>query len=104
MSQVRVALVHDCEVVTRGLAGKLRSGQNRIQAIELDLNKQVSEPVGNNILYDTVAVTRGDRGGGERVHLGREGNTAPVVGGDWPDRARSEHPEPALGRSLFAGA
>jgi DNA-binding NarL/FixJ family response regulator len=60
MNAVRVALVNDYEVVARGVVGMLRSYQNRIRVVELDLNKQVSEDV-DIALYDTFAATRGDR-------------------------------------------
>lgn len=60
MNTVRVALVNDYEVVARGVVGMLRSYQNRIHVVELDLNKQVSDYV-DIALYDTFAATRGDR-------------------------------------------
>jgi len=60
MDTVRVALVNDYEVVARGVVGMLRSYQNRIRVVELDLNKQVSDYV-DIALYDTFAATQGDR-------------------------------------------
>ncbi|MGV8911176.1 MAG: DNA-binding response regulator [Rhodoglobus sp.] len=60
MNEVRVALVNDYEVVARGVVSMLRSYQNRIHVVELDLNKQVSEHV-DIALYDTFASTREDR-------------------------------------------
>jgi DNA-binding NarL/FixJ family response regulator len=60
MNSVRVALVNDYEVVARGVVGMLRSYQNRVRVVELDLNKQVSEYV-DVALYDTFAATQGDR-------------------------------------------
>ncbi|MBH0115276.1 response regulator transcription factor [Salinibacterium sp. NG253] len=60
MNAVRIALVNDYEVVARGVVGMLRSYQNRIQVVELDLNKQVDESV-DIALYDTFAGTQGDR-------------------------------------------
>ncbi|MGN8027546.1 response regulator transcription factor [Microbacterium sp. 22242] len=56
----RVALVNDYEVVVRGLAAMLRSYQDVIQVVELDLNKPVAEVV-DVALYDTFASTQGDR-------------------------------------------
>lgn len=60
MNAVRVALVNDYEVVARGVVGMLRSYQNRICIVELDLNKHVSESV-DIALYDSFAGTQGDR-------------------------------------------
>lgn len=57
---ISVALVNDYEVVVRGLASMLRTYQNRIRIVELDLNRQISEPV-DIALYDTFATTEGDR-------------------------------------------
>lgn len=59
MEAIRVALVDDYEVVVRGVAEMLRSYQNRIRVVELDLNKQVGDYV-DIALYDTFAATRGD--------------------------------------------
>ncbi|MEO6982322.1 MAG: response regulator transcription factor [Edaphobacter sp.] len=60
MNAIRVALVNDYEVVVRGVAEMLRSYQNRIQVVELDANKQVSDRV-DIALYDTFAAMRGDQ-------------------------------------------
>jgi NarL family two-component system response regulator LiaR len=60
MDAIRVALVNDYEVVARGVVEMLRSYQNRIRVVELDLNKQVGDHV-DVALYDTFATTRGDR-------------------------------------------
>lgn len=60
MNAVRVALVNDYEVVARGVVGMLRSYQNRIRVVELDLNRQVDGDV-DIALYDTFAGTQGDR-------------------------------------------
>ncbi|MFJ4166023.1 response regulator transcription factor [Microbacterium sp. NPDC089698] len=57
---LRVALVDDYEVVVRGLASMLRSYQDVVQVVELDLNKPVSEPV-DIALCDTFGSTQGDR-------------------------------------------
>lgn len=59
MDPIRVALVDDYEVVVRGVADMLRSYRNRVQVVELDLNKQVDNYV-DVALYDTFATTRGD--------------------------------------------
>ncbi|WP_139416194.1 response regulator transcription factor [Agromyces laixinhei] len=45
MTQVSLALVNDYEVVVRGLAAMLRSYDSRVRIVELDANRQVSEPV-----------------------------------------------------------
>jgi DNA-binding NarL/FixJ family response regulator len=65
MRQIRVAIVNDYEVVVRGLASMLRTYQATVCVVELDLNRQVSEPV-DIALFDTFATTQGD---GEHVRL-----------------------------------
>ena len=60
MGAIRVALVNDYEVVVQGLAAMLRSYQDTVQVVELDLNKNVGQPV-DITLYDTFAGTQGDR-------------------------------------------
>ncbi len=60
MTVVSVALVNDYEVVLHGLLGMLRSYQDRVKVVELDLNRPVSTPV-DVVLYDTFAATQGDR-------------------------------------------
>ncbi|MHA7986936.1 helix-turn-helix transcriptional regulator [Rathayibacter sp. CAU 1779] len=57
---ISVALVDDYEVVVRGLASMLRTYRGRIRIVELDVNKQVREPV-DIALYDTFAAPQGDR-------------------------------------------
>lgn len=57
---LRIALVNDYEVVVRGLASMLRSYQDVVQVVELDLNKPVSESV-EIALCDTFGSTLGDR-------------------------------------------
>lgn len=59
MTELRVALVNDYEVVARGVVGMLRSYQNRVRIVELDLNKQVGDFV-DIALYDTFAATRAE--------------------------------------------
>ncbi|OZB83155.1 MAG: helix-turn-helix transcriptional regulator [Microbacterium sp. 14-71-5] len=56
---LRIALVNDYEVVVRGLASMLRSYQDVVQIVELDLNKPVSESV-DVALCDTFGSTHGD--------------------------------------------
>jgi len=56
---LRIALVNDYEVVVRGLASMLRSYQDVVQVVELDLNKPVSESV-DVALCDTFGSTQGD--------------------------------------------
>jgi NarL family two-component system response regulator LiaR len=60
MNTLRVALVNDYEVVARGVLGMLRSYQNRVRVVELDLNKRVGESV-DIALYDTFAATQEER-------------------------------------------
>ena len=60
MNPVQIALVNDYEVVARGVVGMLRTYQNRVRVVELDLNKRVDERV-DIALYDTFAGTQGDR-------------------------------------------
>ena len=57
---LRIALVNDYEVVVRGLAAMLRSYQDIVQIVELDLNQPVDDTV-DIALYDTFASTQGDR-------------------------------------------
>ncbi|HEY9266416.1 MAG TPA: response regulator transcription factor [Microlunatus sp.] len=57
---IRAALVNDYEVVVHGLATMLRSYQNRVQVVELDLGSAVGESV-DIALYDTFANPRGSR-------------------------------------------
>lgn len=59
MSALKVALVNDYEVVARGVVGMLRSYHNRIEIVELDLNKGVGED-SDIALYDTFAATQAD--------------------------------------------
>ncbi len=61
---MRIALVNDYEVVVRGIAAMLRSYQDQVEIVELDLNSSVGDPV-DITLYDTFAATQGDR---EAVH------------------------------------
>jgi DNA-binding NarL/FixJ family response regulator len=70
---ISVALVDDYEVVVRGLASMLRTYHKRIRVTELDLNRQVTEPV-DIALYDTFAAPQGDR------HQVRELAANPMVG------------------------
>ena len=58
---IRVALVNDYEVVVRGLATMLRSYQDAVRVVELDLGIAVGESV-DIAMYDTFANPRGDRG------------------------------------------
>jgi DNA-binding NarL/FixJ family response regulator len=57
---IRVALVDDYEVVVRGLEAMLRSYPDVLEVVELDLNRDVGQPV-DITLYDTFAATQGDR-------------------------------------------
>lgn len=62
---VSVALVDDYEVVVRGLASMLRTYQDRVRVVELDVNRHVGERV-DVALYDTFAAQQGDH---ERVRV-----------------------------------
>ncbi|KJL27172.1 Response regulator protein VraR [Microbacterium azadirachtae] len=57
---ISIALVNDYEVVVRGLSSMLRAYQNRVRILELDVNRELSQPV-DIVLYDTFAATQGDR-------------------------------------------
>lgn len=59
MGAIRVALVNDYEVVAQGLAGMLRAYRDQLQVVEVDLNKNVGQPV-DLTLYDTFAAAQGD--------------------------------------------
>jgi DNA-binding NarL/FixJ family response regulator len=59
---MRVALVDDYEVVVRGVAAMLRSYGDRVEIVELDLDRGVGETV-DITLYDTFANAQGDRKG-----------------------------------------
>ncbi|NUP73594.1 MAG: response regulator transcription factor [Sinomonas sp.] len=65
MESVRVALVNDYEIVVRGVASMLRSYQDEVEIVELDLNANPGQPV-DITLYDTFAGTQGD---GDAVRL-----------------------------------
>ncbi len=57
---ISVALINDYEVVVRGLASMLHAYSDRIEVVELDLNRQVGNSV-DVALYDTFASPQGDR-------------------------------------------
>ncbi|ASN53486.1 response regulator transcription factor [Sinomonas sp. R1AF57] len=59
MGALRVALVNDYEVVVQGLAAMLRSYRDSLHVVELDLNRDVGQPV-DITLYDTFAAPQGD--------------------------------------------
>jgi DNA-binding NarL/FixJ family response regulator len=56
---LRVALVNDYEVVVQGVAAMLRSYRDSLEIVELDLNRNVGQPV-DITLYDTFAAPQGD--------------------------------------------
>lgn len=60
MVVIRAALINDYEVVVRGLASMLRSYSDRVRIIELDANRNVTEPV-DIALYDSFANPQGNR-------------------------------------------
>lgn len=57
---ITVALINDYEVVVRGLASMLGAYGNRVEVVELDLNREVSSSV-DIALYDTFASPQGDK-------------------------------------------
>ncbi len=60
MEPIRIALVDDYEIVVRGLQLMLRSYRTTVKVIELDLNRDVAQPV-DLTLYDSFAAAPGDR-------------------------------------------
>ncbi len=60
MTAIRVALVDDYEVVVRGLEAMLRTYQDRVDVVELDVNKSIAQTV-DIAMYDTFAGSQGDR-------------------------------------------
>lgn len=60
MGSLRIALVDDYEIVVRGLQLMLRSYGNTVEVVELDLNRNVAQPV-DLTLYDSFAAMPGDR-------------------------------------------
>lgn len=59
MKPIRVALVNDYEVVVHGLMAMLRSYQDVIEVVELDVERDVAQPV-DIALCDTFASPQGD--------------------------------------------
>lgn len=54
MDPIRIAIVNDYEVVVEGVASMLRAYADRVDIVELDANRQVSQHIGI-ALYDTYA-------------------------------------------------
>lgn len=87
-ARIRVALVNDYEVVVRGLASMLRSYEHLIDVVELDVNRDVGQPV-DIALWDNFASP--EMGSAQMRRLVENPNVARVVVYSWvldPDVAQ----------------
>jgi hypothetical protein len=93
---MRVALVDDYEVVVRGVAAMLRSYGDRVEIVELDLDRGAGGTV-DITLYDTFANAQGDRKG---VHqLAADPRAGRVAAYSWNTDADRQSARRGIGSS-----